>query len=130
MRVDFTKEDGSLSYIHYNQLKVGSASEKYKLTVGGYTGGDGDYFSGSEIANGRMFTTLENDNDLHGGSNGAANYRSGWWFHSCYNINPNVQPPRYNYPAIAVNIDVKFDLLIALCDDSVGTPIIFWTNSV
>ena len=32
MRVDFTKEDGSMSYIHYNEFKVGSASEEYKLT--------------------------------------------------------------------------------------------------
>ena len=107
MRVDFKKEDGSLSYIHYNQFKVGSASEEYKLTVGGYTGGDGDYFTaGSEPINGRMFTTVDNDNDLWN-DNCAARYNSGWWFYSCYNINPNVQPPHYDYPNIAVNIEVK-----------------------
>ena len=109
MRVDFTKEDGSLSYIHYNQFKVGSASEEYKLTVGGYTGGDGDYFTaGNEPANGRMFTTLDNDNDLWS-NNCATNFRfrSGWWYHSCFDINPNLQPPQYDYPNIAVNIEVK-----------------------
>ena len=107
MRVDFTKEDGSQSYIQYNQFKVGSASEEYKLTVGGYIGGDGDYFTtGNEPANGRMFTTLDNDNDLWS-SNCAVRWRSGWWFHSCFDINPNLQPPQYDYPKIAVNIEVK-----------------------
>ena len=95
MRVDFTKEDGSLSYIHYNQFKVGSASEEYKLTVGGYTGGDGDYFTtGDEPANGRMLTTLDNDNDVYSG-NCAVSWKSGWWFYSCFDINPNIQPPHY-----------------------------------
>ncbi|XP_065901624.1 fibrinogen-like protein A [Dysidea avara] len=106
MRVDFKKEDGSLSYIHYNQFKVGSASEEYKLTVGGYIGGGGDYFSGIAPPNGRMFSTLDNDNDLWG-RNCADVYGGGWWFHSCYNINPNAQPPHYNYPNIAINIEVK-----------------------
>ena len=33
--------------------------------TGGYTGADGDYFTtGNEPANGRMFTTLDNDNDV------------------------------------------------------------------
>jgi len=29
--------------MHYNQCKVGSANEGYKLTVGQNTGGDSDY---------------------------------------------------------------------------------------
>ena len=108
MRVDFTKEDGSLSYIQYNQFKVGSASEKYKLTVGGYIGGDGDYFTtGNHPANGKMFTTLDNDNDLWSSGNCAVSWRSGWWFHGCFDINPNVQPLYYDHPNIAVNIEVK-----------------------
>ncbi|XP_065901505.1 ryncolin-4-like [Dysidea avara] len=108
MRVDFVKQDGSLSYIHYNQFKVGSASEEYKLTVGGYIGGDGDYFTaGNEPPNGRMFTTLDNDNDVWNERNCADYYKSGWWFYSCFDINPNFQPPHYDSPYIAVNIEVK-----------------------
>ena len=87
---------------------MGSANEEYKLTVGGYTGGDDDYFTtGSEPANGRMFKTLDNDNDVWNERNCAVSWKSGWWFHSCYDINPNTQPPRYNYPNVAINIEVK-----------------------
>jgi len=92
MRVDFEKEGGFVSYIHYNHFKVSSAIEKYKLTVEGYINGDGDYFTtGNEPPNCTMFTTLDNDNDL--------------WDDD--DINPNIQPPRYNYPHIATHIEIK-----------------------
>ena len=38
MRVDYQKNDKTWSYLHYNQFSVGSASEEYPLTVGGYSG--------------------------------------------------------------------------------------------
>ena len=37
MRVDYEKNDKTWSYLHYNQFSVGSASEEYPLTVGGFT---------------------------------------------------------------------------------------------
>ena len=112
MRVDFKKQDGSWSYIHYNQFKVGSAGEKYKLTVGGYTGGDGDYFAGgNEPANNKMFTTFDNDNDLWGDNCAVqTSYRSGWWFHSCVDINPNAPKPYYNWPNTAEVMEMKIRL--------------------
>ena len=38
MRIDYKNNDKSRSYFHYNQFSVGSASEEYPLTVGGFTG--------------------------------------------------------------------------------------------
>ena len=38
MRVDYQKNDKTWFYLHYNQFSVGSASEEYPLTVGGYSG--------------------------------------------------------------------------------------------
>ena len=38
MRVDYQNNGKSWSYLHYNQFRVGSASEKYPLTVGEFTG--------------------------------------------------------------------------------------------
>ena len=35
MTVDFQKNDKSWYYLHYNQFSVGSASDEYRLTVGG-----------------------------------------------------------------------------------------------
>ena len=45
MRVDFQKNDYIWSYLHYNTFKVGSPSAEYPLTVAGYTGGSGGYFT-------------------------------------------------------------------------------------
>ena len=47
-----SKNDKTWSYLHYNQFSVGSASEDYLLTVGGFTGVDTD-----------EFFTPDNDND-------------------------------------------------------------------
>ena len=107
MRVDFQKNDKSWSYLHYNQFSIGSASDEYRLTVGGYTGRSGDYFSGSDPAKNAKFTTYDNDNDVHGSGNCAINYETGWWYYSCYNINPNRQPPYYNHPATALFMEMK-----------------------
>ena len=38
MRVDYQLYNKTWSYLHYNQFSVGSASEEYPLTVGGFTG--------------------------------------------------------------------------------------------
>ena len=91
MRVDYQNNDKTWSYLHYNQFSVGSASEEYPLTVGGFTGVGTDWFA-REPHNGMKFSTLDNDNDKWG-DNCAARYMSGWWHNKCYTININRQPP-------------------------------------
>ena len=90
MRVDYQKNDKTWSYLHYNQFSVGSASEEYPLTIGGFTGEGTDRFRSH---NGCKFSTPDNDNDKHSSVNCAATYKSGWWHTSCYAINTNSQPP-------------------------------------
>ena len=92
MRVDYQFNNKSWSYLHYNQFSVGSASEEYPLTVGGFTGVGTDWFA---IHNQMKFSTLDNDNDKHSTTNYncAATHKSGWWHNNCYNININRQPP-------------------------------------
>ena len=92
MRVDYQKNDKTWSYYHYNQFSVGSASEEYPLTVGGFTGVGTDWFP---YHSGMKFSTPDNDNDKRSG-NCAAVYKSGWWYNSCYQININYQPPLVN----------------------------------
>ena len=89
MRVDYQGNEKSWSYLHYNQFSVGSASEEYPLTVGGFTGVGTDWFS---YHNGTKFTTTDKDNDKYS-RNCAVQWKSGWWYTSCYNININLQPP-------------------------------------
>ena len=90
MRVDYQFNNKTWSYLHYNQFSVGSASEEYPLTVGGFTGVGIDWFNAH---NGMKFSTPDNDNEKWG-NNCAAVHKSGWWYHSgCYNININRQKP-------------------------------------
>ena len=89
MRVDYQKNEKTWSYLHYNQFSVGSASEEYPLTVGGFSGVGTDQFA---YQNGMKFSTPDNDNDKKS-TNCAAEYKSGWWHNNCYQININRQPP-------------------------------------
>ena len=66
MRVDYQKNDKTWSYFHYNQFSVGSASEEYPLTVGGFTGVGTDSF---QHHNNEKFSTADNENDKWSGGN-------------------------------------------------------------
>ena len=92
MRVDYQKSDKTWSYLHYNQFSVGSASEKYRLTVGGFTGEGTDWFNDrSNPHNGMKFSTPDNDNDRSVG-HCADGDKSGWWYYDCSRIVINRQP--------------------------------------
>ena len=106
MRVDYQKNDKTWSYLHYNQFRVGSASEEYPLTVGRFTGVGTDYFA-SHSHNGMKFSTPDNDNDKHSSGNCAALRKSGWWFHSCSNININTQPPNVYSSVLFSEIKIR-----------------------
>ena len=91
MRVDYQKNDKTWSYLHYNNFSVGSASEEYPLTTGGFTGVGSDWFA-ARPQNGMKFSTTDNDNDKTD-ANCAASFKSGWWYNNCHHININSQPP-------------------------------------
>ena len=97
MRVDYQSNSGTWSYLHYNQFSVGSASEEYPLTVGGFTGVGNDWFTTqiygrSYLLNGMKFSTPDNDNDKWSSGNCAIRFKSGWWYNNCCYININRQP--------------------------------------
>ena len=89
MRVDYQKNDKTWTYLHCNQFSVGSASEEYPLTVGGFTGVNTDRFT---YHNGMKFSTHDNDNDKWS-NNCATDANSGWWYNQCHVISINIQPP-------------------------------------
>ena len=77
MRVDYQKNDKTWSYLHYNQFSVGSASEEYPLTIGGFTGVGYDELNDKSRPHNRMkFSTPDNDDDKNS-INCAAHYKSG-----------------------------------------------------
>ena len=107
MRMDYQKNDKTWSYLHYNQFSVGSASEEYPLTVGGFTGVGTDWFNDQSYPhNGNKFSTPDNDNDKVSSTNCAVS--SGWWFHNeCYHININQQPPNAYHNVLFTEMKIR-----------------------
>ena len=95
LRIDFEFENGTRSYLHYNEFKVGSATDEYPLTIGGFTGitPTDPFVSGRH--NGMKFSTYDNDNDQTGvncaAQIGNAGDNGGWWYNTCWSINLNYQ---------------------------------------
>ena len=89
MRMDIKLANGTNIFLQYEQFKVASAKDKYKLTVGGFQGTTTDPMA---YHNGMKFTTIDSDNDQHGSDN-CASYGpgGGWWYKRCTQIQPNVK---------------------------------------
>ena len=105
MRVDYQKNDKTWSYLHYNQFSIGSASEEYPLTVGGYSRPISSSYA--LYYNGAKFSTPDNDNDEYSGGNCAALHNSGNWYKNCHYINLNQQPPYVNPPGSILYTEMK-----------------------
>lgn len=76
----------------YDDFKIDTEAEKYKLTLGSFSGGDAGnalLHSQSNLNHNNMkFSTWDQDND---GSSFpcARQYKSGWWFNYCWAANLN-----------------------------------------
>ncbi|XP_068105088.1 ficolin-2-like [Hyperolius riggenbachi] len=86
MRVDLQNPDFLRCSAKYNSFKVLGESEKYKLVLGGFAGGN----AGDSMAyhNEMMFSTLDQDNDQYS-ENCATNFKGGWWYNQCHYANLN-----------------------------------------
>ena len=95
LRIDFTFDNGTRSYLHYNHFKVGPSTDNYQLNISGFTGiTPYDPFITYPI-NKMQFTTYDKDNDQWHGNctlNGHGDESGGWWHSHCNSINLN-----YNY---------------------------------
>ena len=60
MRMDINLANGTNTFLQYEQFKVASAKDKYKLTVGGFQGTTTDPMA---YHNGMNFTATDSDND-------------------------------------------------------------------
>ena len=92
MRMDIKLANGINIFLQYEQFKVASAKDKYKLTVGGFQGTTTDPMA---THNGMYFTTKDSDNDLHPGNCALVSSLDkpigGWWYRRCWvnGIAPN-----------------------------------------
>ncbi|KAM7294415.1 techylectin-5A [Ixodes scapularis] len=86
LRIELKNETGESLVANYKIFKVASQADRYKMTVGGYSGPPGsDSFS---YTNGINFSTFDSDNDNHS-SNCATTYKGGWWYAACHSSNLN-----------------------------------------
>ena len=109
MRMDIKLANGTKVFFHYEQFKVASAKDKYKLIVGGFQGTTTDPMA---YHNGADFTTEDNDNDNHLTNcallHGPAAPAGGWWHNSCWTANPN---NFYNH-SIGIHLNNKWYQII------------------
>ena len=105
MRLDYQKTDKTWSYLHYNQFKVGSITEKYKLTITGFTLKTSNLMTSN---NGMRFSTPDADNDQYR-YHCAASYPSGWWYHSqCSSeLNINRTPPYVGGSVLSTEMKIR-----------------------
>ncbi|XP_045187762.2 techylectin-5A-like [Mercenaria mercenaria] len=86
IRFDLYDQSNVHTYAVYSTFSITDESQKYRLTVSGYSGDAGDDFSSHS---GMMFTTEDEDNDIAENTNCAKYYNGGWWFSNCHNANLN-----------------------------------------
>ncbi|KAK0065273.1 BpFREP12.2 [Biomphalaria pfeifferi] len=85
LRIDL--EYNSTKYFaQYENFKVLSETEKYKLQIGNYSGNAGDSLS---VHNNTFFSTFDRDNDVRSDINCAERFSGAWWYYGCHNSNLN-----------------------------------------
>ncbi|XP_045177084.2 ryncolin-1-like [Mercenaria mercenaria] len=87
LRVDLIDENGIKGFAQYSSFSIGDETSKFTLHVSGHSGSASD--SLLAIHNGMMFSTFDQDNDIHTSINCADRYGGGWWYANCHHSNLN-----------------------------------------
>ena len=88
LRVELEDWDGTTAYAMYGTFEVDDESNKYRLTVGGYSGTAGDSLG---RCNGMFFSAKDRDNDLRSDVNCGKKGTGAWWYRYCGYSNLNGQ---------------------------------------
>ena len=73
------KKNGNTKTVRWNSFMVDSESNKYRLSVSGYSG-TSELSDELNYSNGMYFSTRDRDNDQTGNNCASSNNGSGWWF--------------------------------------------------
>ena len=78
----------------YETFSITDESDKYRLTILGYSGDAGDSMS---LHNEMQFSTFDNDNDINMNYNCAKRYMGAWWYKKCHYVNLNGEYGNNNF---------------------------------
>jgi len=96
LRVDLGDWQGEYRFAQYDNFRVATLTDKYRLAqLGRYSGDAGDAMT---YHLGMQFSTYDDDNDAHNDINCAEGAHGGWWYRDCHNSNLNGE---YNNTATA-----------------------------
>ena len=88
LRIDYRLKNGTESYLHYNNFRIGSPQDQYPLNISGFDSiGLTDPFTITSSVNGMKFTSRDRDNDFS--IDNCAKSNGGWWHHSCTSMRVN-----------------------------------------
>ena len=113
------KDTGLWYSVEYSSFSVGPETDKYRLSVSGFSGDIGDALAApahpGRIANGMKFSTPDDDND---NSSGNCAYSVGWWFNECSRsvLNRKVDKGAWNPDTDVTVKDVQFDRMLVKLD--------------
>ncbi|XP_071836359.1 uncharacterized protein [Apostichopus japonicus] len=89
LMIDLTDSAGSQFHARYSTFRIGDEGNKYRLSIGSYTGNAG--YDAMKYRNNKPFSTHDRDYDHWSSVNCAQKHRSGWWhyyyyyyYYSCY----------------------------------------------
>ncbi|XP_028391631.1 ficolin-2-like [Dendronephthya gigantea] len=88
LRVDLMDFKSTESFAKFETFNMTNESDKYRLTIGNYSGDGGDSLA---VHNQMQFSTKDSDNDVSGSNNCAMNYKGAWWYENCHRCNLNGQ---------------------------------------
>ncbi|XP_028391586.1 ficolin-2-like isoform X2 [Dendronephthya gigantea] len=80
LRVDLMDFNRAERHAKYRNFGVADESDKYRLTIGNYSGDAGDSLA---FHNQMQFTTKDSDNDARWSGNCARVYKGAWWYNYC-----------------------------------------------
>eukprot|EP00058_Branchiostoma_floridae_P015857 XP_002601345.1 hypothetical protein BRAFLDRAFT_82743 [Branchiostoma floridae] len=83
LQIELEDFNGERRYARYGTFSVGDSSGNYVVSIDGYTGDAGNSLtnSGRPDIDGRMFSTIDRDNDGNSGAHCASLFSNGgWWY--------------------------------------------------
>nr|CAE54586.1 fibrinogen-like molecule [Suberites domuncula] len=121
VQVDLKKSDGTSLVLSYGQFRIDGPGNQYTLHVSGQKQTGFDFLG---YHNGMKFSTLDRDNDKHGGNCATSHRNGGWWFNKCYQmyLTDSPHPLLYNAGVIVYDYaELKVRPKICLKDDETST---------